>query len=396
VRQLVAAGRYGSAVEVAKARVVAHPEDAYAKEDHRLASIALLMDSGRRLSFVGQDLEALAAFEQAQAMSSSPETDGPSASSDSGLGRTPDQPQQWIDKTRTKIAMGWLKEGTERMSVGDLVGAGEAFAQAEQYDPSVPGLDDEIENIDRRLAFRSELAEEYYNAGIGQLRSGNLEVAGSRFSYSDKYAHGEGRAQERLIEVRAEIARRHVASAMSLEAQGFFSAARVEYVTALDRDPSNEMARDGLARMRLEAEAFETLKEGEMWVLREGWEEAKEILLAGREKTQMQVAEFDRALLQLAQARTQQTYELAVNLEHDFRFSEAIVEYERILETQDFYLDVRTRLDTLQGAVDKVQSLYEAQSSETNSEERLKLLRQIEFIWPGYKDVQALLGADGS
>jgi tetratricopeptide (TPR) repeat protein len=240
------------------------------------------------------------------------------------------------------------------------------------------------------------LAEEYYNEGISQLRKGDLEVAGSRFSYSDKYSHGEGRAKQRLSEVKGEIARRHVALANTLESTGFFSAARVEYLTAVDRDPDCAEAHEGLERMNGEALAFETLKRGEMWVLRGDWERAQEVLLAGREQTQMQKGAFDEMLTQLEDARTTEDYELAINLEHDFRFGQAIAQYEEVLNGRDFFLDARARLDTLREKVERVEALYKAQGAEQDTQERQGLLREIESIWPDYKDIQTLLGSSGS
>ena len=101
-------------------------------------------------------------------------------------------------------------------------------------------------------------------------------------------------------------------------------------------------------------------------------------------------------MLQLEDARTQETYDLAMNLEHDFRFSKALSQYERVLDGRDFYLDARTRLDILREKVERVEVLYESQGSEQDPDERLKLLRQIEFIWPDYKDIPALLESGGS
>ena len=267
---------------------------------------------------------------------------------------------------------------------------------AAKYDSSLPGLQAAGASIEKRLEFHADLAEVYYNEGISQLRKGDLDVARSRFSYSDKYSHGEGRARERLIEVQGELARRHVALAETLESTGFFSAARVEYLTALDSDPGSAEALVGLERMHSEAKAFETLKRGEMWVLREDWEQAKEVLLAGREQTQMQKEAFDQVLTQLEDARTAEKYELALNLEHDFRFNGAIAQYEEILDDRDFFLDSRARLDTLREKVERVEALYKAQGTEQDSQERQRLLKEIESLWPDYKDIQDLLESSGS
>jgi tetratricopeptide (TPR) repeat protein len=396
VHLLVASGEYTAAVEAAQARVSADPNSAKARDEHRLASVAMLLDWGRQLSFLGYDEEALEAFGQARALAQSPEFEAGSSAGESGLARIPNQPQQWIDKTRAKIAADWMSRGEQLLVSGDLGEASDAFGMAAEYDSSLPGLQAAGASIEKRLEFHADLAEVYYNEGISQLRKGDLDVARSRFSYSDKYSHGEGRAKERLSEVQGELARRHVALAETLESTGFFSAARVEYLTALDSDPGSAEALVGLERMHSEAKAFETLKRGEMWVLREDWEQAKEVLLAGREQTQMQKEAFDQVLTQLEDARIAEKYELALNLEHDFRFNGAIVQYEEILDDRDFFLDSRARLDTLREKVERVETLYKAQGTEQDSQERQRLLKEIESLWPDYKDIQDLLESSGS
>jgi tetratricopeptide (TPR) repeat protein len=396
VHLLVASGEYVAAVEAAQARVSADPNNSKARVEHRLASVAFLLDRGRQWSFEGSDEVALEFFGQARALSLSSEFEAGSSAGGFGPARAPDQPQQWIDKTRAKIAAAWMERGEQLLAGGDLAGASEAFAMAAQYDSSLPGLVDAGASIKKRLEFHGDLAAEYYNEGISQLRSGNLEVAGSRFSYADKYSHGEGRAMERLTEVKGELARRHVDLGKTLESTGFFSAARVEYLTAVSRDPDCVEALVGLERMHGEAQAFETLKRGEMWALREDWDRAEEVLLAGRETTQMQKEDFDQALTQLEYARTAEDYELALNLEHDFRFDQAIAQYMEVLDGRDFFLDARARLDTLREKVEQVKALYEAQGAEQDPEQRQRLLEKIESLWPDYKDIQSLLGSSGS
>lgn len=396
VHLLVASGEYTAAVEAAQARVRAEPNNAQARDEHRLASVAMLLDWGRQLSFLGYDEEALEAFGQARAFSLSPEFEADSSAGGSGLARTPDQPQQWIDKTRAKIASAWMERGEQLLAGGDLAEASDAFVMAAGYDSSLPGLEHVGANIKKRLEFHEGLAAEYYNEGISELRNGDLEVAGSRFSYADKYSHGEGRAKERLMEVKGELARRHVALGKTLEGTGFFSAARVEYLTAVERDSDCAEAHEGLERMHGEAKAFEVLKRGEMWVLREDWDRAEEVLLAGRETTEMQKAAFDQALTQLEDARTAEDYELALNFEHDFRFEQAIAQYKTVLDGRDFFLDARARLDTLRDTVEQVKALYGAQAAEQDLEQRQRLLREIESLWPDYKDIQDLLGTSGS
>ena len=87
VRSLVDHGRYDEAVRKAAAEAEAKPGDAAAQTLYKDASVAFLLEKGRRLTFKDADVEALHAFHEARAIE-------------------PDSKEvrAWIDKTNTKLA----------------------------------------------------------------------------------------------------------------------------------------------------------------------------------------------------------------------------------------------------------------------------------------------------
>ncbi len=371
---LVASGQYIAAVEVAHAKVLADPADLDAQEQHRLATVAVLLDWGRQLSFLNYDEEALESFYQAD-----------------DLGPELEQPGQWIARTRDKLSTSWFERGTAFHATENLRAARGAYQMALMYRPSLASAQAAIDLLDKELRVRDSKAEDYYNEGISYLYDGDLETARSRFSYAQKYARDGSRPNERLGEVRGEISRRRVLRAQELEAQGFFAGARTEYLSARQADVMNAEAQDGLERMYIEAEVEDVLKRGEMWILRGDYEQAMEVLQSGRSMTKMQSDAFDQMLAQLDEASADRAYTLALNLERDYRLDQALIQFEGLLMERDFYLDTRSRIDSLRARIASVEDMYASLDSQMNLESRVRVLRSIDSLWPGYRDTRSLL-----
>jgi tetratricopeptide (TPR) repeat protein len=94
------------------------------------------------------------------------------------------------------------------------------------------------------------------------------------------------------------------------------------------------------------------------------------------------------------QIRVESIYSRAVLLESDFRYPEAIALFDALLAEQGgFYLDARTRRDTLATYMADAERLYNEAAQAGDRAKELKLLRQVELIWPTYKDVAPRLRA---
>jgi hypothetical protein len=125
--------------------------------------------------------------------------------------------------------------------------------------------------------------------------------------------------------------------------------------------------------------------------LQQRYDEAELKLVAAAERTRRQGEEIEAYREKLGEARLERLYEEARTLESDWRYEEAVVAYDRLLERQPFYEDAITRRDTLQSFVEQARELYALYEQAGSDEERLALLRQIAVFWPEYRDVRRRL-----
>jgi hypothetical protein len=158
-------------------------------------------------------------------------------------------------------------------------------------------------------------------------------------------------------------------------------------------DPDNEQAQEGHARTKVEAKARRKMSEASMFVIREDFGRAREILEEGLELSSIQDALFEDALANLDDQRIEARYQRALTMEHDFQYREAITAFQAILDERQWYKDARTRLSTLEGTVARVERTYQEAARATSVEERRRKLREILIDWPDYRDVPDQLAA---
>lgn len=376
VRSLLDEGRYREAVELAARQAEESPDDPRAQTTHRGASVAYLLEAGRRLSFQDDDVPALEAFEQAHDLD-------PEAS----------EPIEWIDKTKEKLADRWSRTANERQADDDLPGALDAYEESLRYSPDDSDTVEQILQVKGILAYREGLSQDYYNQGLRAWRDIELWIAASRFDYAGKYRDDDEKPRRRVREVKREIAARGAERGQLLEEAGMYAAARTEYRIAHMLDEDNPEALDGLERMTIEAEAHGLLRRGEMWIRRGQWVEAIATLTEGMALTAVQQERFRALLDSIDDARIDASYQDARDLEEDFLYEQAIERYAEVLEARGFHDDARSRHDYLVGTVAEVERLYAEASTRASPEAELALLRNIQVLWPEFRDVQARLDA---
>ena len=103
--------------------------------------------------------------------------------------------------------------------------------------------------------------------------------------------------------------------------------------------------------------------------------------------TALQTEAFTTATAGIDDARVEQRYQIALDLEHDFSFPEAVEAFKELLTTRDFYKDARARIDSLEGYVATAARLYDEAAAATDGTKRLDLLQEIDVFWPEYKDI---------
>ena len=183
VDHLVSHGEYEEAVRVAAELAERRPNDQLAQATHRRASVALLLDRARTLTFLDRDEEALALIEQAREID-------------------PESPQAevWERKARAKLAARWHDRGLEYHADGNLEAARECYERSIEYEPTRFARN-ELESVRIQLAYREQLGEDYYYEGLRAFRDYWLDVARSRFGYAVKYQPEDARPERRIDQV---------------------------------------------------------------------------------------------------------------------------------------------------------------------------------------------------
>lgn len=370
VRALVDHGRYDEAVRKAAAEADSKPGDPAAESLYKDASVAYLLEKGRRLTFKDHDLEALREFREALAIE--PESK---------------EVRAWIDKTNAKLSHRWLGIALELHAKDEIEEALKAYDNALQFAPgdksALTGRVLSLSILNRR----DNLGKKYFRDGLRALSDYWLEQARSRFTYAKKYQPTDDRTVARKGQVETLIAIERLTLARDYEQKGKFGAARNEYRLALALDKKSAEAKKGLERCRNEAKVSEKLDRARMSIVRGRFDAAAKLVDEASNLTEMQKDRCEGTMASIREARLDQMYKEAVALERDFRFEEAVTKYGEILAQADFYKDVLARRDYLDESMRRAADLYaKAQAAETPAK-KLELLKQIAVVWPEYKDV---------
>jgi tetratricopeptide (TPR) repeat protein len=376
IEDMLTRGQFEQAVREAAELRERRRDDAESLVLHKKATLAWMLDQCRRLTFEEQDAEALELFRQAAALV--PESE---------------QARIWVLKTERKLGTHWLVTADELHADGALEGALEAYEKALSYEPELLAAREGAAQIDLLLNYREGLSNRYYNEGVRALHDYFLRISRGRFQYTRKYQKGHERASHREEEVISLLSEERFALARKFEDEGMWAAARNEYHIVLLMDPDNEQAQEGHARTKVEAKARRKMSEASMFVIREDFGRAREILEEGLELSSIQDALFEDALANLDDQRIEARYQRALTMEHDFQYREAITAFQAILDERQWYKDARTRLSTLEGTVARVERTYQEAARATSVEERRRKLREILIDWPDYRDVPDQLAA---
>lgn len=376
VRDLVNHGRFDEAVRVSADAAARASGDADLARLHRDATVAWLLEQGRRASFEDRDEDALELFESARSLD-------------------PESPQvaDWIQKTKRKIADRWLDMALELHAKDDIDAALAAYESSLTY---APGDKDALTGRDLCLAIlnhRSGLGKAYFDDGLHALADYWLEQARSRFSYAHKYEPEDPRTGERKGQVERLLAAERLQLGRQAEEKQTYGAALTEYRHALALDPASQEAKDGIERMRAEIDVAGILARASMDIVRGRFERATELVLEASEKTRLQKDQCEGKLAAIREARLERAYQAALALERDQRFEEAASAYADILGKADFYKDVIARRDTVEEYVRLANDFYAQASAAPDAATKLELLQRIRTFWPDYKDVAAQVKA---
>jgi len=372
VANLILHGQYAEAVELSKKEYDAHPDKPRTEERYRQASIAFLMEQGRRATFEDHDDEALVFFEQARELD-------------------PQEPmiRAWIDKTHEKLSERWLERALQLHAKGHLQAAVEAYEISLQHTPGHVGAVRGMTEATLQINYRAGLAMDYYNEGVRTLHDYYLERSRRSFAVVNKYVdEPPERVNKRRGQVETYLADERAAVAMSLELNGLYDAARNEYRLCLALDSDHQDAKAGFERMDRESEAATLLRDARMQVLRGEFDNARELVAQGIEISDLQDEEFEGVLVDIDQARVERMYQTALDFEKDYKYHRAIASYKRLVDEFEYYKDALARKGTLEDYIEKAPRYYAEAEAEQDPEIKLRLFKASRDMWPEYNDVE--------
>lgn len=372
VADLILHGDYAQAVELAKQDYDANPGKQRYEDRYRQASIAFLMEQGRRATFEDQDDEALVFFERARELD-------------------PSEPmiRAWIDKTHEKLSERWLERALQLHAQGNLEAAVTAYEESLVHTPGHASAVRGMVEATLQINYRAGLAEEYYNQGVRTLHDYWLERSRRSFAVVNKYQdEPPERVNKRRGQVEAYLADERAAVAMSLEQRGLFDAARNEYRLCLSLDADNAAAQEGFERMDRESRAATLLRDAHMKVLRGDFDGARGLVTRGLELSELQDEQFEGVLVDIDSARVERLYQAALDLEKDYKYRRAIASYQALIDEFEYYKDALARKGTLEDYIEKAPRYYAEAEAEPDLEIKLRLFKASRDMWPEYKDVE--------
>ncbi|MBL8859079.1 MAG: hypothetical protein JNL28_11270 [Planctomycetes bacterium] len=376
VRSLVDHAEFEAAVKISAEAAARKPNDASLQELHRDASVAYLLEQGRRKTFDDQDEDALELFDRALTLNPDSKT-----------------AQSWRQKTTVKLSERWLHAALELHAKDEIDGALAAYETSLAY---LPADKDSLTGRDLCVAIlehRAALGRSYFDDGLHALAAYWLQQARSRFSYSRKYRPEDTHTAQREEEVELLLAIERLSMGRRAESERQYGAALSEYRRALVLDPDSRDAAEGVERMRAEIEVTGLLARASMDIVRGKYDRATTLVEEAASKTKLQgdlcAGKFDA----IREARLEKAYRAALALERDNRYDEAVAAYAELLKKAEFYKDVITRKDTLEEYLALANDLYARSQAASDPTEKLQLLQQIRVFWPGYKDIAGQIRA---
>ena len=371
VGELVAMRRYQAAVQLAAEQAEESPDDPEAHVTYRIATAALLMDRGRSAFYDGE-LHAAAVF------------------FDEAFETAPDVPQtsEWKRKIHDEIADAKLGQAIRLHTLEELEQAVSAYEEVILNRPDDLRAQEGLGRALLQINFRQGQGSQYYNAGVRDLNEYYLYEARSKFGYTGLYWGDHNKVERRSEQVARLLADTRATVASNFESEGQYAAAKNEFRLALLLVEDHALAQAGLERCKMEAEAAELLRDAEMLIHKGEFSAARAVLVEGRTKTKQQAEPFDALEDSLEASRFETLYQRAVSLESDYQFPAAVAAYDALLEEAQFYDDAIARRETLLDFIAHSEDVYGRAMKESDPEEQLALLEQIEVIWPEYKDLQ--------
>ena len=371
---LVRQGKYQAAVEMASQLSQDDPVSAEYERLHQRASMAFFLEQGRRATFADNDRYAITRFEEVLK-----------------LDPTSDVGKSWLLKTQEKLAQRLTAEGRELASNVEYEQAFLRFEEALRVVPNYSLAEEALEDLDRERAHRQSMGSEYYDQGVAALVAKEFAIASNRFGYVRKYRDEDERLLRRSNQVDEARSVDRTKMGEALEKEMLYHASRASFQAALNYDPSNEAAQEGLRRASLEADVNVLMARAQSATTRSEFDIAAGHLEEAKAITQQQTTAVEALHQEWIQARLDSQYETAVRHQNDLRYEQAIGAFQELLSNGPGYKDAQERMAELTTKLNKAADMYQVMTAEQDPTLRLGLLMELDTFCPGFEDVPELM-----
>lgn len=365
------ANAYQAYLEIAEAR----KKNSGDRELERLywqRRLEFLLDRGRQMVFLEQEVDAIAELEKALALD--PQNQ---------------MARLWILKAKEKLAKRAVRHGDDQRSQGHLETALLHFREALSYVPEYPPALEGIEKVNKYYADRYDQAADHLTKGS--------RARGEDLTKQSKYHHGIAHdkdpslqiAKKRELEAAQRLARDRYERARIMEEQADYGAALMEYEAVIKVVPGIEGLEVRIAAMKREVEARNLRREAGIAMRKDKFDEAEKLLNQAYEKSVAQRADISGLLLDNRRRRHQSLYRKAMDLELEYKFEAALESYRVVDKAWPAgFEDVKARISTLERSIEVAQKCLVEGEKHEKAGDLKKAVQSYEDAldnYPGYK-----------
>ncbi|MEZ5964535.1 MAG: hypothetical protein R3F56_11865 [Planctomycetota bacterium] len=336
VHDLLVSGDLTRAYWELEQAVQANPDDAELRRRLGELRIAYHLREGQQKVFEDDDWGAVEEFERV-------------------LLAEPDNPvaQHWKDKALVKLADRAVAAGDDARARGKLEDALKHYHEAETYLPGHPEAARGTRLVGEVFSARRDKGQANYVKGMRAQAGGRFDETHYHMDIALDNDPSLSAAEERRRVARRQLAEERRREAQEAEERGLFATALREYkaVAVSFPDLAEELA-PKIAATEREVAAAEKLNEGTLLAQRGEFAKARALLEQAYEASAVQRGEISAQLVALREADLEKRYTAALDLELDYHYDDALRAYREIDASWPGQLDVRTRIQNLETALE--------------------------------------------
>lgn len=303
----------------------------------------------------------------------------------------------WREKALEKLAFRETQEGDDCRLRGNLEGAIEHYHKAMSFVPEYPEAARGAAIVNGVFKARRDKGQDNYLRGVRAGAAGLFEQAAYHLQIALQSDPSLDPARERERVAQRQLADARFKNARLAEERGWYASALREYrAVAKDFPGLDSDLETRIALVEREAEVSAKVDQALALLHRKQFAPARQLLEEAYERSAAQRARIAGHLLELREGDLEHRYGAALDLELDYRHLEALAALQAIDASWPGQLDVRTRIQNLETAIELARGAItraEAAEAAGQLEAALDAYREALTYTPKFGDVPARVEA---